>query len=290
MIVISININTYSTDDNAFSISSSKVTGFFSMSQKHVHEKYEIYYLASGERYYFIKDRVFRIRRGHLVFINQGELHKTTDADLPDHQRILVYFENKFLETINGSVEALLNFLTQKNFSVIELSLKEQAEIESIFKEMNEEILKKAVGFEVSLQGLLMKLLVFIARHSHEYNEKKYLSDCPRHEKVSDIVKYINLHYNEQLSVSGIAEHFYISQYYLCRTFKETTGYTLVQYINSVRVKEAQKLLEQDRLKIMKIAEKAGFGSVAQFNRVFRDISGCSPLNYRKSVFKRTTT
>lgn len=290
MVDISVNIDTYSTHDNAFSISSSKVTGFFSMSQKHVHEKYEIYYLASGERYYFIKDRVFHIRRGHLVFINQGELHKTTDADLPDHQRILVYFENKFLETINGSVEALLNFLTQKNFSVIELSLKEQAEIESIFKEMNEEILKKALGFEVSLQGLLMKLLVFAARHSHEYNEKEYLSDCPRHEKVSDIVKYINLHYNEQLSVSGIAEHFYISQYYLCRTFKETTGYTLVQYINSVRVKEAQKLLEKDRLKMIQIAEKAGFGSVAQFNRVFRDISGCSPLNYRKSLVKRTTT
>lgn len=290
MIVISTNIDTCSTEDNAFSISSSTVTGFFSMSQKHVHEKYEIYYLASGERYYFIKDRVFRIRKGHLVFINQGEMHKTTDADLPDHQRILVYFKKEFLDTLNGSVASLLDFLAQKNYSVMELSLKDQTYIENIFKEMNEEILKKVIGFEVCLQGLLMKLLVFIVRRLDEHNEKDYFSNCPKHEKITDIVKYVDSHYNEQLSIGEIAEHFYISQYYLCRTFKETTGYTLVQYINSVRVKEAQRLLCQPELKMIQIAEKAGFGSIAQFNRVFREIAGCSPLSYRKSSCKRITT
>lgn len=284
MVVISNNIYTHSTKDNAFSISSSDVTGFFSMNEKHVHEKYEIYYLVSGERYYFIKDQVFRIKKGHMVFINQGEMHKTTDADLPDHKRILVYFEKKFVDTLNGSVSSLLDFMSQKKYSVMELSLKDQSYIENIFNEMNEEILKESIGFEVHLQGLLMKLLVFIARHSEEHNEKDYFSNCPRHEKIADIVKFINTHYNEQLSVGEIAEHFYISQYYLCRTFRETTGYTIVQYINTVRVKEAKKLLGRGNPKMIQVAEKTGFGSIAQFNRVFRDIVGCSPLTYRKSL------
>jgi AraC-like DNA-binding protein len=260
------------------------VTGFFSMNQKHVHEKYEIYYLASGERYYFIKDSVFRIKKGHLVFINQGVMHKTTDADLPDHRRMLVYFEKRFLETLNGSVGLLLDFLAQKNYCVMELSIKEQNYVENVYQEMNEEILKKEVGFEVSLQGLLMKFLVFIARHLEEHNERKYFSNCPKHEKIADVVKFIDSHYSEQLSIGEIAEHFYISQYYLCRTFKEITGYTLVQYINSVRVKEAQRLLVNDELKMIQVAEKAGFGSVAQFNRVFRELIGSSPLSYRKSL------
>ncbi|ODM28037.1 hypothetical protein A7W90_03385 [Clostridium sp. Bc-iso-3] len=254
------------------------------MSKKHVHEKYEIYYLLSGERYYFIKDQVFRIKKGHLVFINQGEMHKTTDADLPDHKRMLVYFEKRFIETLNGSVSALLDFMAQKKYSVMELSLRDQNYIENIFREMTEEIIKKPTGFEVQLQGLLMKLLVFISRHVDEHNEKEYFSNCPKHEKIADIVKFINTNYSEQLSVGEIAERFYISQYYLCRTFKEITGYTIVQYINTVRVKEAKKLLSHDNLKMIQVAEKTGFGSIAQFNRVFREIVGCSPLNYRKSL------
>ncbi|MCX7708448.1 MAG: AraC family transcriptional regulator [Clostridia bacterium] len=278
------NIETYTANNDGFSISSSKVTGFFSMPEKHVHEKYEIYYLVSGERYYFIKDRFFKIKKGHLVFVNQGELHKTTDADLPDHERILVYFKRDFVATSNGSMDRLLDLLHRKNHCVLGLSLKEQQVVEKIIQDMNEEILKQSLGFETCLQGLLMKLLVFIARTMEHYDEHAYVSIRPKHEKVSEVVQYINAHYSELLAIPRISELFYISPYYLSRIFKETTGFTLVEYVNNVRVREAQKLLSDKSLKVIQVAELSGFGSVANFNRIFKDLAGCSPLNYRKSL------
>lgn len=254
------------------------------MPEKHIHEKYEIYYLVSGERYYFVKDRFFKIKKGHLVFVNQGEMHKTTDTEKPGHERILVYFRRSFVETLNGSIKALLDRLQHKSSCVLGLSLKEQQIVEKIISDMRKEAEKQSLGYEVCLQGLLMKLLVFIARWMEDHEEHAYVSNRPKHEKVSEIVRYINTHYTEPLTIPQISELFYISPYYLSRIFKETTGFTLVEYINNVRVKEAQRLLREKKLKVIQIVELAGFGSVAHFNRIFRDLAGCSPLNYRKNA------
>ncbi len=280
-------IKTFTSQDGNFSISNSKVKGYFSMPSKHFHDKYEIYYLRSGERYYFIKDRVFHINKGHLVLIREGELHKTTDAETPDHERSLIYFRKPYVAAAGNLTEILLESLN-RSYYVIQLSLKEQQTVENIFSEMFQEADEQQTGFEVCLQGLLMRLLVFILRYIEETDENAFVSDSPKHEKVSEIVKYINAHYLEELYIPGIAGLFYISPYYLSRIFKETTGFTMLEYINTLRVKAAQQLLTDKKIKVIDVAEKTGFGSVSQFNRIFRQVSGFSPLSYRRKFMKKS--
>ena len=277
-------IRDFTSEDGNFSISSSRVKGYFSMPSRHFHDKYEIYYLRAGERYYFVKDMVFHIKKGHLVLIKEGELHKTTDAEKPDHERLLIYFREPFIETANKSTDRVLNLLNSKSYCVMELSLKERQEIEGIFSDMFQEADAREECYEICLQGLLMKLLVYIGRYIRQTDTNAFLSNSPKHEKVSEIVKYINEHYSEELSIPGIARLFFISPYYLSRIFKETTGFTLLEYINTVRIRAAQELLINKKFKVIEIAEKSGFGSVSQFNRVFRQIAGYSPLSYRKSL------
>jgi len=79
-----------------------------------------------------------------------------------------------------------------------------------------------------------------------------------------------------------LAEKFYLSPYYICKIFKESTGFTFIEYLNKMRVKEAQKLLRAKGSTVLGISEKVGFGSVSNFGRVFKEISGVSPLNFRK--------
>ncbi|MFZ5988747.1 MAG: AraC family transcriptional regulator [Bacillota bacterium] len=278
---------TFSTGDDRFSISANKITGYFSMPEKHFHDKYEIYYLVSGERHYFIKDRVFLIKKGHLVFVNEGEMHKTTDAGAPDHQRILLYFTKDFLRMPESPLNGIMDLLVKRQYCVLGLSLKEQQYTEKLINDMYEEIKKQSLGFEICLLGTLMRLLVFMARCLRHHDENAYVSTSPKHEKISEIVRYINTHYMEPLSIPKLSDLFYISPYYLSRVFKETTGFTLVEYINNVRIKEAQKLIVHPGLKVIEAAEKTGFGSLAHFNRVFRNIAGCSPLKYRKIMTEK---
>lgn len=68
----------------------------------------------------------------------------------------------------------------------------------------------------------------------------------------------------------------------MSRFCKVATGFTFVEYVNSVRIKEAKHLLEQTTLKVNLIARKVGFGSVTHFGRVFKAVTGHAPLYYRK--------
>ena len=65
--------------------------GYFSMTVDHLHDHYELYYLLSGERIYFIKDRSYRVRAGDLVFVDRNAVHKTLDSGRPDHDRLVLY-------------------------------------------------------------------------------------------------------------------------------------------------------------------------------------------------------
>lgn len=281
--MVSITIKEFETEDRGFYIGASSKKGFFSMSDKHIHDRYEIYYLVSGERYYFIKDKTFRIKRGYFVLVNEGELHKTTDTELPGHERVLLYFRRDFIMTPCLSMATVLKVLAERRYCVLCLTLKEQRYIEAVFSEMNEEITARALGFEACLQARLMLLVAFIARRMDHNDEEVYVSRSPKHEKVSEIIRYLDEHFSEPITVSGLSGLFFISPYYLSRIFKETTGFTLIEYINSKRVKAAGELLKHSGLKVIQVAERSGFGSVAHFNRVFRAVTGFSPLSYRRN-------
>ena len=90
----------------------------------------------------------------------------------------------------------------------------------------------------------------------------------------------------EKLTLTGIASQFYISPYYLSRLFKKSINLSLIEYINGVRIKAAQNLIEKSNESISDIAEKTGFMTTAHFRRVFKDATGLSPQQYRQ-YYKR---
>jgi YesN/AraC family two-component response regulator len=88
----------------------------------------------------------------------------------------------------------------------------------------------------------------------------------------------------QRITLADISKEFYISQFYFSKIFKEATGFTFVEYLNSVRIKEAQRLLVSTNDKVIRISYNVGFGSIAHFGRMFKAITGYSPLQYRKNM------
>ena len=270
---------------DAFIIERSKKTGYFSMQTNHFHNYYELYYLVSGKRYYFLSNRTYLLNRGDLIFIPQHEIHQTLDADSPDHERILIYFRRDFLPADSPECETLIQklFDAASASQVIRFNISDQNQVENLLHKMLQESHNQSSSHRLFLQTLLVQLLILSARQSHAGYEEPFKHPSSMHEKVSEIVQYINDHFAEPLNLATVAGQFYISPYYLCRIFKEATGFTFNEYLSGVRLKEAQKLLRETRLKIIQIVEKAGFGSVSQFGRIFKEATGISPFNYRKT-------
>ena len=105
--------------------------------------------------------------------------------------------------------------------------------------------------------------------------------------RVTDIINYLHEHFTEDITLEQLANHFYISQYHLCREFKRYTSSTIVQYIHNLRVLHAQRLLQESDYSITEISKRVGFSNVTHFNRVYKSVTGMSPSQNKLVYLKR---
>ena len=113
------------------------------------------------------------------------------------------------------------------------------------------------------------------------------LEDSYRDEKTERICEYIQIHYSDpDLSVSGISEKFGTSVSYLSRAFKRSNGTKLIDYIQSVRTREAQVLLRETDDTIDSITRKVGYTDTSAFIRMFKKNSGMTPKAFREQFRK----
>lgn len=99
---------------------------------------------------------------------------------------------------------------------------------------------------------------------------------------IHGAISFIKQNYQNKISLKDISEYVCISPSYLCRIFKQETGDSLNQYIASVRVENAKKLLDDTDNKVWEICEKTGYPNPKYFSQVFKKIVGMSPQEYRE--------
>ncbi|QGQ95039.1 response regulator [Paenibacillus psychroresistens] len=115
---------------------------------------------------------------------------------------------------------------------------------------------------------------------------KKMMSNRKRKEgKLVDIVKdYVTKHYNEDVTLSKIAEITYVNSSYICDLFKNQTGENFIEYLTKIRIEKAKLLLKDARFKTYEVGDKVGYSDATYFSRVFKKIVGISPTEYRNIV------
>jgi AraC-like DNA-binding protein len=264
-----------------FSIHKAHRTSPFNMPLNHYHDAYEIYYMCSGERYYFIKDRTYRVQPGDLVLIDKHVLHKTQNIT-NGHERILLHYRDGFLDSLfGGSAWDPRSVFGQP---VIRLNIKQQAVVESLLDRLLEESKAQTPESPIYVKITLMELLLFAGRCMRELASvpERAEPDNPMFERVASVAAYINGHYAEDLSLTLLSTLFHINPHYLSRIFNKVTGFSFVEYVNLVRLKEAQKLLSAGELNVTEVAESVGFESLTHFGRVFKASTGMSPKQYRQ--------
>lgn len=100
---------------------------------------------------------------------------------------------------------------------------------------------------------------------------------------ISNAVQYIRCNFEEEINLKRLAGELYVHPNYLSRKFKEETGYQLSDYINKVRVEQAQLLLNHTDLTITDIAYTVGYNDEKYFSKVFKKMHQKTPREYRSS-------
>ena len=261
----------------------------YEMPSFHIHHKYEIYYEIEGTRRYFIEDAAYIVNAGSVVLIGENQIHKTASVGDTPSSRIVMNFSGEYL----GKLVELFpdvdffSFLSEEhNHLLSNITVKQKNHIHSMLQQLltlQEETTPESDAIrKMLLATLLLELKEMCKQQQVQGGENGRVSN----HIVDQIQAYIAEHYAEKLTLTGIASQFYISPYYLSRLFKKSINLSLIEYINGVRIKAAQNLIEKSNESISDIAEKTGFLTTAHFRRVFKDATGLSPQQYRQ-YYKR---
>ncbi len=101
---------------------------------------------------------------------------------------------------------------------------------------------------------------------------------------VNNAIKYIEKNYARKLTLSDVAEKTYVSQWHLSKLLNQHMGQNFSEILNDVRIREAQKLLNDPALRIGDIAEMVGYIDMAHFSRMFKKILGIPATEYRNTI------
>lgn len=250
----------------------------------HSHEGYEIYYFIEGVASYIIGDNIFQLLPGDMLIFEGQTLHRVNpDTEVP-YVRSYINFLPSYLESLVPAdlLDKLLTPFNNVNGKLIRWGAEEKEEIESIFTQIVWEREKEKTGHRFMVQAYLAQLLTHIYRKSREMDPALVVPNATQKEMyVHRILRFINDHYQENLSLDQIAGSLHLNKYYMCHCFKEVTGYTINVYLSKRRLDEAKKMLRTTDLPIGQISDQIGFNSPIHFSRLFKQHLGVSPQAYR---------
>ena len=247
------------------------------MPDMHVHRTYELYYMINGEREYFIEDRFFTVREGDLVLIPKKVMHRTSGTG---GLRFLLHFTDAFLEKY--FTDATLKPMLQDVPFIFRPDSADTDHIlyilNTMLSEYNRAMKDQTPQSEQLLSGYLYQLLFTMA-----YANNTYAPQNTSDNRITQIIQYISENYNHINDIEQIAEHFFISKYHLCRYFQKNLGISLVSYLNTIKIKEACKLIKSGCTSMTQVAIQCGFNSSSYFCKVFKKEKGISPSEYKKN-------
>lgn len=249
----------------------------------HYHECYELYYLYSGERYYFIQDKTYHVAGGSFVMISPSEIHRTGNLGNFGYDRMLIHFDEELLKDyleIDPAFNPYKNL--EQEIHIISLAPQEQKFVEMLLHIMETEYYGNRQHENSYIKLTLIQLLQFLNCCKPSQTDEALADINATQKTIFEIIGYINNHYFEELTLEKISEQYFLSTYYFSRTFKEITGFHFIEYLNNVRIKEAKKLLLDTKLTINEISAAVGFKSNTHFGRVFKQLEGIPPTLYKK--------
>ena len=145
-----------------------------------------------------------------------------------------------------------------------------QSGIKDIFLRLEEYTMEENMCITV-IKSVIVELLYNLNKHTQREGGLKHQGT-----KIKNILEYLNNHLTEKISLDTVAKEFFFTKEYLCRFFKEQTGFTIKKYISYKRIVLVRELCSKG-MSLTEASTKAGFNSYSSFYRTYSNLMNSSP-------------
>ena len=232
----------------------------------HIHENLEIIFVREGGCTAYCQGKEYALGKNSVFLVPPNQVHRYTNHQIGTYYilcvkpELFLHFGNFFTE--NQPTIPLYNI---ENGDDTLLSL-----LDAAYEEYADE------GHSVVVNGYITAFLGKLIKH-YSFHKADQKSDT-----LMQIIYYCSEHYKENITVATVATALHISRSSVSHIFSTRLSMNFCDYINSLRLSEAIKLLQNRDLSISDVAAGSGFSTIRTFNRAFQKQYGVNPSEYRK--------
>lgn len=133
---------------------------------------------------------------------------------------------------------------------------------------------------DMRINSSLNELLVLLMNESWHPAERS--NTALKKQNLDPIRDYLDTHYTEKVPLTALADQFFFSKFYLTRVFKEQFGVSINTYVLNLRITKAKQMLRFTDKKLEDIGYQCGLGAPHYFSRVFKQVEGITPSEFRE--------
>ncbi len=238
----------------------------------HIHDRCEVYFFISGNVEYLVEGSRYPLYESSLMIIRPAEAHTPKINGDDTYERYAINFPLELVKNIDPEFRLLTPFTTRLlgKDNMLSPSEFDTRLVHKLFSEMCSD--GDDYSKRLTINTHLITLLDIINR---AWNDKKK-SKRKKQNTAERIVMYVNEHLTEDISVSTLAEHFYLSTSQFNRIFRQATGAAPWEYITKKRLTIAKDMIKNG-ISAQETAESCGFKDYSVFYRAYVKQFGKAP-------------
>lgn len=252
----------------------------------HWHNGYKLILMLKGKADFHIKQQVYSLVRGNLVFLRPEDIHQLRCQE-EDQECVIISLSEGWLLEHSTNQTCLLDCFrrTEENRpDIIQLGEHQIGEFMSLTKHLMEDLAGQEFGDELLASCHATALVLMADRMAGKIRQRP---ENGMSLLVQQTVQYVQEHIHEQILVEDLAGTLYHNRSHISRMFRENMGISLQQYIINQRLAIAMQALQEGK-SLTEASETAGFGNYANFIRTFSKHVGVSPGRYQRMMKEDT--
>lgn len=234
---------------------------------------YQLIYIAAGKGHFFFNNEDIVLNAGQMVIYRPKEFQKYEYYGEDQTEVFWVHFTGSDVKSILRKY----GISDDMHYFYVGTSL----EYQRLYKQMIQELQTCKSNYQELCALLLQELFINIHRQIGSIFPKN--RNYFEHE-IELAAKYFDENYNKEINIAEYAAEKGISTCWFIRNFKQVMGTTPMHYILSLRITNAQSLLETTSYNITEISSIIGYDNPLYFSRLFKKQKGVSPQEYRKRI------
>lgn len=257
----------------------------------HYHNYIEILYGITGTYDVLLNGIHYKFSQGELIIINSKEVHQIHSESPDGGEYIVLRFEPEIIynSMFHNYMELkyILPFILNNtnHQKVIPKKDIHSTFIPSLFYDILKEFQTKEYGYELAVKNHIGRIFLWILRYFHQSGTD--FSIAPSNyddltKRLQPALDYVLEHYSEEIKAPDMAHLCNMSSSYFSRTFNRQLNMSFNEYLNQIRIMEAEKLLVSSALNITEISNTVGFNTTSYFIKLFQSYKNISPKEFRK--------